>query len=318
MKAMFLREQDVRYLMDMETSINVIEKAFRQLATESAVNQPRVRVGSAGTLLHTMSASAQYLGLVGWKAYTTTKTGARFHVAVYDYESGRMVALIEADYLGQLRTGAASGVATQFMARPDARVVGIFGAGLQARTQLKAVCSVRRIDRVEVYCRDDGLRAAFADEMSEYCATRVVPVAIPDQVAAEKDIVITATTSKTPLFDGRVLDEGTHLNVIGGNFIRKSEVDVDTIRRADHVICDSVEQCQIEAGEFVDPVQAGVIEWSQIHDLSSVVTGQETGRARPEDITLFKSVGLAIEDVAMAATIIEKAKAEGIGQPLPF
>lgn len=318
MKAIFLCEQDVRYLMDMETSINVVEEAFRQLATESTVNRPRVRVGSKGILLHTMSASAEYLGLVGWKAYTTTKSGARFHVAVYDNQSGRMVAMIEANYLGQLRTGAASGVATEFMARPDASSVGVFGAGLQARTQLKAVCTVRKIKRVEVYCRDDDQRAAFADEMSEYCATQVEPVSIPDRVAAEKDIVITATTSKSPVFAGGALDEGTHLNVIGSNFIGKREVDATTIRRSNHVICDSIEQCRLESGEFADAVKSGAREWHEIHELSDVIAGRETGRARAEDITMFKSVGLAIQDVAMAAKIVEKAKEEGIGHPLPM
>lgn len=318
MKAIFLREQDVRYLMDMETSINVVEEAFRQLATDTTVNRPRQRVGGSGILLHTMSASAEYLGLVGWKAYTTTKSGARFHVAVYDNHSGRMVALIEADYLGQLRTGAASGVATEYMARPDASIVGVFGAGLQARTQLKAVCTVRKIKRAEVYCRDEDQRAAFAEEMSEYCATEVVPVSIPDQVASEKDIVITATTSKAPVFEGRAIEEGTHLNVIGGNFIGKREVDATTIRMSNHVICDSIEQCRIESGEFADAVKTGALEWSQVHELSDVVAGRETGRARAEDITMFKSVGLAIQDVAMAAKIIEKAKEEGIGHPLPM
>ena len=158
MPTIFLTEDDVRELMDMETSIEVVEEAFRQFAAGEAKNVPRARAAADGILLHTMSASADYLGLVGWKAYTTTKQGARFHVAVYDIDTGEMAALIEANYLGQLRTGAASGVATEYMARPDAKVVGIFGSGLQARTQLKAVCTVRRIERVEVYSRNDDRR----------------------------------------------------------------------------------------------------------------------------------------------------------------
>jgi len=318
MAALYLTEDDVRELMDMETSISVVEEAFKQYAEGNMQNVPRQRVAALGIFLHSMSASAENLGLVGYKAYTTTKNSAVFHVHVYDIESGELVAVIEADYLGQLRTGAASGVATEYMARPDAKIVGLFGTGLQARTQLKAVCKVRRIERVEVYGRDEQRRNEFAEEMTEYCAVNVVPVHRPSQAAAEKDIVITATTSKTPVFDGRDLDEGTHLNITGSNFWQKAEIDETTIRRADIIVCDSIEQCQAEAGDFRAALEEGATDWRLMHELSEVVVGRQTGRATVENITLFKSVGLAIEDIAMAAKIIERAKAEGFGQTLPY
>lgn len=318
MPVLFLNEDDVRELMDMETSIEVVEQAFRHLADESAANVPRVRAVASGIVLHNMSASADYLGLVGWKAYTTTKSNARFHVVVYDSSTGAMRALIEADYLGQLRTGAASGVATEYMARLDSKVVGIFGSGKQARTQLKAVCTVRRIEHVAVYSPNAERREKFAEEMSEYCATKVVPVHNPEEAAAEKDIVITASGSKTPVFDGRVLDEGTHLNVIGSNWMQKAEIDSTTVQRADHIVCDSIEACRSEAGDFRGPIQDGITDWRLMRELSDVVTGRKTGRAVPEDVTLFKSVGLAIEDVAMAAKIIDLAQENGLGKDLPF
>lgn len=318
MSAIFLTEDDVCGLLDMTTSINVVEELFRQLASGGAKNVPRARVPGGKMMLHTMSGTCEYLGVGGWKVYSTTREQARFHVGLYDLSTGEILALIEADALGQLRTGAATGVATEFLARPDAKVVGLFGAGLQARTQLKAVCTVRRIEQVEVYCRDAARREAFAAEMSEYCATRVIPVHSPDQVAAEKDIVICATTSKTPLFDGRVLDEGTHLNVIGSNFLAKAEVDVTTVHRADSIVCDSLEQCRLEAGEFVPAIEAGVTDWSLLHELSDVVVGRETGRALAENITLFKSVGLAVEDVALGAKLLQMAREAKVGQPLPF
>ena len=222
MAALFLTEDHVRELLDMPTAIEVVEELFRELAAGRAKNVPRQRVHAGKMLLHTMSGACEYLGIGGWKAYSTTREKSRFHVGLYDLATGGMLALIEADFLGQLRTGAASGVATEFLARPDAKVVGLFGAGLQAATQLKAVCSVRKISRVEVYCRDAARRESFAAQMSEYCATEVVPVHAPDDVAADKDIVITATSSKTPVFEGRALDEGTHLNVIGSNFLAKA------------------------------------------------------------------------------------------------
>jgi ornithine cyclodeaminase/alanine dehydrogenase-like protein (mu-crystallin family) len=318
MPALYLTESDVRELLDMEIAIDVVEEAFKQLAGGSATNVPRARAHAEGIYLHTMSAVAQYLGCAGWKAYTTTSHGARFHVGLYSTKTAEMTALIEANYLGQLRTGAASAVATECMARPDAKVVGLFGSGRQARTQLKGVCSVRKIELVEVYSRDEERCRQFAELMSEWCNTKVVPSRNPDEVAAEKDIVICATSARTPLFEGRVLDEGTHLNVVGSNFLNKAEVDATTVQRADTIVCDSIEQCRLEAGDFVAALEAGAVEWSNMHELADVVAGRDTGRKTAESITLFKSVGLALEDVALAARLVELAEKEGLGRRLPF
>ena len=318
MPALYLTEADVRELLDMEIAIDVVEEAFRQLASGGAMNVPRARAHAQGIYLHTMSAVAQYLGCAGWKAYTTTSHGAKFHVGLYSTKTAEMTALIEANYLGQLRTGAASAVATECMARPDAKVVGLFGSGRQARTQLKGVCTVRKIELVEVYSRDEERCRQFAELMSEWCNTKVVPSRTPDEVAAEKDIVICATSSRTPLFEGRVLDEGTHLNVVGSNFLNKTEVDATTVQRADTIVCDSIEQCRLEAGDFVAALEAGAVEWSNMHELAEVVAGRDTGRKTPESITLFKSVGLAIEDVALAVRLVELAEKEGLGRRLPF
>lgn len=317
MPALYLTEDDVRDLMDMEVAIPVVRTAFEQLAAGAAQNVPRVRAKAKGVMLHNMSAGAEYLGMVGFKAYTTTAGGARFHVVVYNSD-GEMLAIIEADHLGRLRTGAASGVATEYMARPDSAAVGIFGTGRQARTQLKAVCTVRNIERVDVYSPNAEHCRQFAEEMSEWCLTNVTAVFAPDDAAAEKDIVITATSSRTPVFDGGVIDEGTHLNVVGSNFLTKAEVDVNTLRRADHIVCDSVEQCRLEAGDLAAGVAEGIRDWHAMHDLADVVAGRKTGRATPDDITLFKSVGMAVEDVAMAAEILKRAQAAGLGKRLPF
>ena len=318
MPALYLTEDDVVWLGDMPMAIEAVENAFAQLAEEKAVNVPRVRVAAPGVMLHSMCASAEYLGYVGWKAYTTTRRGARFHVALYDAASGEMVALMEGDHLGRLRTGAASGVATEYMARPDARIVGLFGTGRQGRTQLQAVCEVRRIERVEVYGRDEARRHEFAEEMEELCRTRVVPVAIPDQAATEKDIIICATSSKAPVFDGKLIDEGTHLNVVGSNFLTMAEIDDTTVRRADIIVCDNIEQCKLEAGDFAAALEQGATDWRLMRELADVVAERETGRATAENVTLFKSVGLAIEDVALAVRLLEKARTEGVGTQLPF
>lgn len=319
MSALYLNEDDVAWLLDIDTAIECVEEAFRQWGAGKADNQPRRRcdVGD-GAKLHVLSAAAEYLGFAGYKSYITTRAGSRFQFGLFDARTSHPVAVIEANLLGQMRTGGASGVATKYMARPDAKVVGCFGTGFQARAQLKAVCSVRRIERVEFYGRNDARRRTFADEMSELCNVPVVPIHSPEDVAAEKDIVICATSSPIPLFDGHVLAEGTHLNVIGSNYSTKGEIDVTTIRRADHIVCDSKDACKLEAGDFVPALEDGSLDWSRVHELSDVLHGRETGRAHPEDITLFKSVGLALEDLAVAVRVLEKARIEGIGQPLPF
>ena len=318
MAAIYLTEEDIAWLLDMDSAIECVEEAFRQLATGKADNHPRRRVVAGNATLHVLAAGAEGLGYVGFKSYVTTRSGVRFQFFLSDATTGQPVAIMEANLLGQMRTGAASGVATKVMARPDARIVGCFGTGLQARTQLKAICSVRRIERVDVYGRNDVRRRAFADEMAEYCNVPMIAVHTPDAAAAEKDIVICATTSKTPLFDGHVLDEGTHLNVVGSNYLTKAEIDVTTIRRADHIVCDSIDACRIEAGDFVAGLTDGSLDWNRVRELSDVVVGQETGRATAQDITLFKSVGLGLEDLAVAVRVFQRAQTEGIGQTLPF
>ena len=154
--------------------------------------------------------------------------------------------------------------------------------------------------------------------MTEYCSVPVIAVHSPEEAASEKDIVICATTSRAPLFDGHMLAEGTHINAVGSNYLTKAEIDVTTIRRADHIVCDSRDACKLEAGDFVPALEDGSLDWPRVHELTEVIHGRETGRALPEDITLFKSVGLALEDLAVAVRVFERARAEGIGQPLPY
>lgn len=318
MPAIYLTENDVTELLDMSTAIELVTEGFRQIATGEAVNRPRQRARAKGVILHTMSAASDVWGCVGYKAYITTNKGARFHVCLYSQSTGELEVMIEADQLGQIRTGAASGVATDYMARPDAAVVGCFGTGKQARTQLQAICTVRRIERVDVYGRNPDRQEDFADEMSEICETEVIPVHSPDETASEKDIVITATSSKEPVFRGEMLADGTHVNAIGSNFITKAELDIDAIRQADIIVCDDVEQCKVEAGDLKDALESGVTDWALMHDLADVVTGHQTGRAHADQITIFESVGLAIEDLAVAQWLLAEARKEDVGRPLPF
>lgn len=305
-----LTENDVANLVGMTEAIVAVRQAFLALADGEAMNVPRSRAKAPGIVLHNMHAAASYLGVVGAKLYTTTRGGAKFWVMIFSAESGQLVAMIEGDRLGQLRTGAASAVATDAMARPDAHSVGLFGTGTQARTQLEAVCAVRPIAQVAVYSRDPQRRAAFAEDMSRKLNVAIEPAEEPTLCVAGRDIIITATTSKTPLFDGRLIDPGTHLNIIGSNDLRKAEIDLATIGRTDRIVCDSRDACRMEAGDFVPAIIAGITNYESMGELAGVVAGQTSGRESEKEITLFKSVGLAIEDVALAHEIINRHRSK--------
>jgi ornithine cyclodeaminase/alanine dehydrogenase-like protein (mu-crystallin family) len=318
MAAIFLSEADVEQLIDMPTALDAVEEAFRRLATGEAINVPRQRAVSRGLVLHTMSAAAPYLGFAGWKTYTTTKQGARFHLGLYDHATGTLVAMIEADYLGRLRTGAATGVAAEWLAPSHATEVGIFGGGRQASTQLVALAQVRPLKHAYVYCRDEQRRDDFADSMSAQLGFEVVPVDRPQEAVADLPIVVTATTSQEPVFDGGDLAEGALVCAVGSNWLSRAEIDATTVRRADNIVCDSVEACRLEAGDFVDAAEKGSFNWQRVVGLADVVTGRATGRNSSDSVVLFKSVGLAIEDIALAAVLFERAKARGMGRELPF
>ncbi len=318
MGVLLLTEEDVRRLLTMDMALEAVEQVLRKQALDEAQNIPRTRCQTDHVMLHVLSGSAKTMGVIGYKAYTTTRKGAQFHVGLYDGKTGALLALIQADYLGQMRTGAASGVATQYMARHDAEEVGIFGTGKQARTQLQAICKVRRVRHVHVYSPSDEHRRLFAHEMRELCQCDIDPVPRPEIAAQDKDIVITATTSREPVLSGNWLAEGTHLNVVGSNFLGKAEVDSVAVRRCESIVVDSKDQARIEAGDFVQAFEEGSIHWADIHELGQVIVGRFTGRAHPQDVTMFKSLGIALEDIAVASRVYTKALETGAGKTIDW
>ncbi len=318
MPVLLLSEDDVRQFLTVEMALEAVEAGLRKLALDEAVNIPRSRAQTDHAMLHVLSAAAKTLGVLGFKAYTTSRKGTHFHITLYDGKTGAPLALIQADYLGQVRTGAATGVATQYMARPDSAEVGLFGSGKQARTQILAVCKVRKIRRIQVYSPNEANRRRFAQEMAPLCGCDIEPVPRPEMAAQDKDIVITATTSREPVLNGNWIAEGTHLNVIGSNFLGKAEVDTVTVRRCESIVVDSKDQARLEAGDFVQALEDGSIHWADVHELGQVIVGRYTGRAHPQDVTLFKSLGIGIEDIAVAARVYQAALAAGAGRVLEW
>ncbi len=311
---LLLNEDEVRQVLDMDLALDAVEQGLRKMALDEAQNIPRARAQTDHGMLHVMGAAAKSLGVMGAKVYATSRKGAaNFVVPLFDGKTAELLAVMRADYLGQVRTGAASGVATKYMAREDATEVGLFGTGKQARTQLIAVCKVRRVRQARVFSPNEERRKRFAAEMSEVCQTDVVPVARPEQVAAEADIVITATTSREPVLQGAWLAQGTHVNAIGSNFLGKAELDTAAVRRCATVVVDSKDQARLEAGDFQQALEDGLLQWSDVRELGQVIVGRFPGRKHARDVTLFKSLGIAIEDVAVAARVYARALEAGIG-----
>lgn len=312
----FFTEDDVVDLLPMQDAVACVDEAFRLLASGDAVNKPRQRVRVDKLMLHVLPAGSAALGYVGLKAYTTGPSGARFYFLLFDATSGELVALMEADRLGQIRTGAASGVATRYLAREDASRVGIYGTGWQARSQLEAIVVVRSVESVAAYGRNQERREKFCDEMSETLGIPVTPCDSPEAVTAEADILVTVTNSREPVLKGEWLHSGQHINAAGSNNLRRLEIDADAVTRSSFIATDSLEQAKIECGDLAAVVNSGGITWDDVHELADVVAGNTTARQSEDDITLFESQGLAIEDVAVAKHVYETGLEEGRGKTL--
>jgi alanine dehydrogenase len=313
---LFLREEDVAELLTMEDAISAVEEAFRLHGVGEADNKPRQRPRLSRTVIHVMPAGVPGAGF-GLKAYTVGSKGVRFVVLLWDSETGDLEAVIEADKLGQMRTGAASGVATRYLAREDAATLGLFGSGSQATTQVEAVCAVRPIEQVWVYSRTADHREAFARKMGDKLGIRVVAVDEPRQAVTEADIVTTITDGREPLFDGRWLRPGTHINAAGSNRANAREIDLETVQRAQLITIDDRAQGHVEAGDLIAAVEVGVIDWDEVVELGQVVAGRVAARSDANAITLFESLGIAIEDVAVARQVFEKARQAGTGERMP-
>lgn len=306
--ALLLSEADVRSLLTMPLALEAVEAAFRRLADGSAVLHYRRRIElPQNAFLHYMAAADTVTGYAGLKIYTSFRGTLRFLVPLFRPQTGELVALIEADYLGQVRTGAASGIATKYMARADAATVGMVGTGLQARTQLEAIVAVRKIDRVRAFGRDPQRRQQFAQEMSERLGVHVEAVGSAEVAVREADIVVAATTASNPVVLGRWLAPGAHINAIGANFPQKRELDDEAVHRAGVIAADSREQSKIEAGDLIHALGDDPARWSAVRELAEIVAGQAPGRTDPSQITLFKSNGIAIEDVVVAGRVYELA-----------
>ena len=314
-----INEGEVRQLLTMPLAIAAVEEVSRKQAEGSVTVHPRRRFELPGHgFFHYMSALDTASGYVGMKQYTYVKGKLCFLVPLYSTITGELLALIEADYMGQLRTGAASGVATKYLARKLAKVAAIIGTGGQARTQLEAIHNVRMLDSVFVYGRDSQRRSQFSEEMSERLGINVYPMESASSAVRSAEIICTATTSPHPVLHGEDLAQGVHINAIGANHAHKQELDEAAVGKANLIFVDSLAQSQQEAGDLIVPFSKQPQRWSGVHELCELAAGKAPGRANDAQITLFKSNGIAAWDLAVAEKVYTLAKEKGLGRELPL
>jgi ornithine cyclodeaminase/alanine dehydrogenase-like protein (mu-crystallin family) len=296
-----ISEADVERLLTPADAVEVIEDCFRRMAAGAVENRPRYRLGLDHGVLAVMSAADLELGYAGAKVYVGFADGARFVVALFRTDVPELVALLDADRLGQLRTGAASGVAAKHLARAGASSLGVIGCGWQAETQVPCIrAAVPTIDRVVAYCRTESA-------LREFCERFDCEPGESNRDAAECDVVVTVTPSRDPVLRGEWLRDGALVCAAGANDGRKRELDNVVLERASFVCCDSIEDARLESGDLIEPVAGGVLDWLEVHELQEVVAGEIAGRQSDDDVVVFKSNGLAAWDVAAAAAVVARA-----------
>jgi ornithine cyclodeaminase/alanine dehydrogenase-like protein (mu-crystallin family) len=315
---LLLNEHDVAQLYTMQDAIEGVEMALRELGEGTAVNQPRNRITAGAGSLQVMSGFLPGARAVGLKFYFASRGGAKFVVPLFDAESGELLSIMEANTLGQIRTGAASGVATRALARADATSVAVIGSGWQARTQLEAVCAVRRIHHVKVFSRDSDRRRGFASSMSEKLAIEVEPADSGQDAVRGTDIVIVITNARAPVLEGAWLEDGMHVNAAGSNRAQAAELDVAAVARADIIAVDQLEDAKIESGDLIAAVQGDAVVWENVVELGAILADKAPGRASDQQVTLFESQGLAIEDLAAARRVYDLAVKQGVGTEIPL
>ncbi len=314
--ALLLREKHVRTLLSMQDAIVVLEDAFVALAKGTAFNQPRSRLSFPHGVLNYLAAATPVYGVFGYKTYTASRERLRHMIVLFSSSDGQLLALIEANWLGAVRTGAASALATKYLARREAAVVGLIGSGNQAVTQLMGICAVRSVTDIFVYSRRREEREFFCQEMSHVLNLNIYPVDTAQQAVEASDILITATTAREPVFQGAWLRPGCHVNAIGSNWSQRRELDCDTLNQCSLIVTDSLAQAQEEAGDFIIPANEGEFTWDDVYELALVVSGEGPQRELPEEITLYKGLGIALEDIAVAARVYYLASQHGIGEEI--
>ena len=316
--SIFLSEREVERIVTMPLALEAVEGAHLAHGEGTAIDFPRQRARLPATTMHILQGALPSEGVLGYKVYTSSREGTRFQVHLYDAVNGRQLAVIDANFLGMMRTGAMGGLAARWLAREDARVLGVFGAGWQARSQIEAACAVRPIEVVKVFSRTREKLEVFCEQMSTLLGRTVVAARTAEETVRGSDIVVTITTSSTPLFSADWLEDGTHITAAGSNSLIRREIDEATVRRAARIVVDARPTALREAGDLLPLLEKGRLHDGQLVEIGEVMVGSRPGRRSGTEVTLFESQGMAIQDLALAARAFRIARERGIGTELPF
>jgi ornithine cyclodeaminase/alanine dehydrogenase-like protein (mu-crystallin family) len=305
---LYLTEANVDSLLVPADALEAVEGCFLRLAAGAVENRPRERLPLEEGSFAVMAAVDRELELAGIKTYAWLPGGTPFVVVLVDTRRAELAGVIEADKLGQLRTGAASGVAAKYLARAGATSLGVLGCGWQARSQVACIReALPGIERVVAYCRTP-------ERLAEFCQETGAEPGESHRDPAGCDVVVTVTTSRDPVLRGEWLRDGTLVCAVGANYPSARELDNVVLERAAFVCCDSREQARLESGDLIEPVEAGVLDWLEVHELQEVVAGELEGRQSEDDIIVFKSNGIAAWDVAIGAVALDKARKKKVGK----
>jgi alanine dehydrogenase len=319
--AIVLSDKHVRELLTMDAALAAVEDTFRDWANGAAVNVPRQRGFLPGVTINTLCSISTALDAAGVKCYPIVRqdvtVSSSSTMLVYRISTGALVGVMEATTLGQIRTGAASGVATKYLARPESRIMTMFGSGLQAETQVAAIVRVLpKLERVNVISRSPERARAFCGKMKTQVHVELVAARDPKAAVQESDVVTTITGSAVPVFDGHWLSPGVHVNAAGSNFANKRELDATAVQRADKIVADDVALARLESGDLL-AAEVG-FDWSAVVPLSDIVAGRTAGRTSRDEVTLFESHGLGLEDLAAACRVLDLARERGVGMEIPI
>lgn len=315
MSIRILTGSDVRKALPMTRAVEAMRHAYGQLSAGKAIAPPRQHISSEKGVTLIMPAYLPERSEFGIKVVSVYDENPNLNlprinaiVLVFDPSTGSPLAIMDGSSLTAIRTGAGGGLAAELLARKDAKIVGLFGAGVQARAQLQAVMAVRNITHVNLISRTQESAQQLTAEISEWNnPPKVNLVSTPKEVVEDADIVICATTSGTPLFDGNDLNAGTHITAVGTFVPEKREVDTTTIKRANRIVVDSREDCLEEAGDLIIPNAEADAE------IGEIVNGDKPGRESDDEITFFKSVGVAVQDAVSAAIVLKEAEVNDLG-----
>lgn len=315
--ALYLSENDIRTLLTPELALASVRYAHLEFAAGRAIDIPRARTRLPQTALHILQGALSDIGVIGYKAYTSNRSGNRFLVHLFDAQTGQQLAMLEANLLGMMRTGAASGVAAQCLCHPTTNTAAVFGAGWQAEGHILAIATaLPQLDEILVYSRHPERSAALCQRLQAQVSAKLTPATSAQSMVEQAQLIGTVTTSAKPLFEADWLQVGTHINAAGSNALIRQELSEATLRRCQKIVVDSVDVALQEAGDLLPLLEKGRIHHRQLIELGEILLDPQRGRCHPDEITVFESQGMAIQDLALAHELYLRAQAAGLGHEL--